>query len=397
MLTPEAAWQIIDSELSPLSPESSNLRDSTGRVLAEAVPATVDMPPADVSAMDGYILGAGSRKTGDAWPVVATVAAGLPPDFDLEVDQAAKIMTGAVVPRGGDRVVPIELTDGGSEQVRIHQDTAGGAHIRRQGEVVKTGEPLLAAGDLLTPAAVSLLASHGYTSVAVPRRPRVSVLTTGDELVPVEVEPGPGQLRDSNSPFLASAGRGLGYDFKVLGIASDRRQDLETKIRQGLESDVLLLSGGVSKGEFDLVEDVLEDLGCRQLFDAVAIQPGKPLVVSKHERGWVFGLPGNPASVMVTFWLFVRPLLNRLQGHNDAFWRGALTAELTGDLTGAKGRDRFLTAEIDVKGGRLTALPQPPKGSHDVACYARGTALVRVRARQPPAKAGEACEILRIS
>ncbi|NJL27009.1 MAG: hypothetical protein HC897_03555, partial [Thermoanaerobaculia bacterium] len=140
-----------------------------------------------------------------------------------------------------------------------------------------------------------------------------------DEVVPPEAEPGLGQLRDSNTAFLLAAGDTLGLGFRSLGIAPDRTDELREKITEGLESDVLLLCGGVSMGEFDLVEDVLAELGCRKLFDQVAIQPGKPLVAARHAGGWVFGLPGNPASVMVTFWLFVRPLLRRLMGSADGF------------------------------------------------------------------------------
>jgi molybdopterin molybdotransferase len=224
--------------------------------------------------------------------------------------------------------------------------------------------------------------------------PEVAVLTTGDEVVEPEFEPGPGQLRDSNSAFLLAAGADLGLRFERLGIASDDLADLREKISRGLEADVLLLTGGVSMGDFDLVEDVLVEKGCETLVDAVSIQPGKPLVVAHHDRGWAFGLPGNPASVMVTFYLFVRPLLRRLLGFDDAFWHGAVTAELLAPLPGARSRDRFLPASIAFDRRRLLATPHPPTGSHDVVAYARGTALVRIRQGAAPAAAGDACEVL---
>jgi molybdopterin molybdotransferase len=271
---------------------------------------------------------------------------------------------------------------------------AEGAHIRRGGEVVRAGAPLLAPGDLLTPGAVSLLASHGVGEVAVHRRPAVAVLSTGDEVVPPEVTPAPGQLRDSNTAYLAAAGRAFHLDFRSLGIAPDRIGKLREMIAEGLRSDVLLLCGGVSMGEFDFVEEVLDQLGCETLFDRVAIQPGKPLVAARHRGGWVFGLPGNPASVMVTFQLFVRPLLRRLQGHDDGFWHGALDAELTDPLPAGKPRDRFLPATVRADGGRLLATPHPPRGSHDVVHYARGTALLRIRPHAAPTPAGGRCEIL---
>ena len=393
MLTPEEAWDLIERELEPLPAESTPRTAASGRILASDLAATADMPPADVSAMDGYVC-AGDVAAGTSLPVVATVAAGSPLDLRLEPGQAAKIMTGAVVPAGGDRVIPVEATDGGDESVVFHAAPEAGAHIRRGGEVVRAGAPLLSAGTLLTPGAVSLLASHGYASVPAIATPRVAVMTTGDELVPPERQPGAGQLRDSNTAFLLAAGGVSGLDFTSLGIASDDPGDLRRRIAEGLRSDVLLLCGGVSMGEFDLVEDVLAELGCRQLFDRVAIQPGKPVVAAVHDRGWVFGLPGNPASVMVTYWLFARPLIDRLRGLPGGFWHGALEATLDAPLPPGKSLDRFLPAEVTFADGAVRARPFPPQGSHDVVSYGCGTALVRIRPGAEPATAGESCEIL---
>lgn len=407
MIQPQEAWSRIDSYLHPLAAQPFARQDAVGLVLADALVATVDMPPADVSAMDGYALAgrpaAGppvseppDRRPPDRWPVVAVAAAGAPVDRVLFPGEAAKIMTGAVVPAGADRVVPVELSDGGTEQVSFERLTDPGAHIRRQGEVIRRGDALFAPGTLLTPGAISLLASHGIGTVSMHRPPRVAVLSTGDEVVPPDQEPGPGQLRDSNSAFLLAAGRTLGLDFEPLGIAPDERQELKRRIEQGLERDVTLLCGGVSMGDYDFVEEVLADLGCELLFDKVAIQPGKPLVVARRPRDgrWICGLPGNPASVMVTFWLFVRPLLRRLMGLADGYWQGALAATLAAPLPGAKARDRFLPAAIGFERGRIHAQPAAPRGSHDVATYGVGSALVKIPALSEPAVAGAPCEIL---
>ena len=170
----------------------------------------------------------------------------------------------------------------------------------------------------------------------------MAVLTTGDEVVLPTATPGPGQLRDSHTDFLLAAGTALRLDFESLGIATDRADNLGPLLRAGLERDVLLVCGGVSMGEFDLVEGTLIRLGCEVLFHGVNLQPGKPLLVARHGGGWVFGLPGNPASVMVTYWLFVRPLLRRLMGLPDAFWAGALRATLDAPLPAGAARDRFL-------------------------------------------------------
>ncbi len=407
MLTPEDAWKLIEDELEPLAPTQTPCREAVGRILAADLTATVDMPPADVSAMDGYIC-RGDVAAGTCLPVVATVAAGKTLDLRLEAGEAAKIMTGAVVPPGGDRVIPVEETDGGDHRVVLSAAPEQGAHIRRGGEVARAGEPLLAGGSLLTPGAVSPLASHGYASVPVIAAPDVAVMTTGDELVPPDQQPAAGQLRDSNTAFLLAAGSISGLSFRSLGIAPDHYGDLRERVARGLRSDVLLLCGGVSMGEFDLVEDVLAELGCKQLFDRVAIQPGKPLVAArlvpaKGKRniapeggtgGWVLGLPGNPASVMATYWLFAKPLIDRLQGLPGGFWHGALDATLDAPLPPGKGRDRFLQAEITFASGTVRARPCLPRGSHDTVSYGRGTALVRIRGDARPAAAGDRCEIL---
>ena len=431
-ISPEEAWRRIASRLAPLAAERLPRRAAAGRVLAEPLAATVDVPAGDVSAMDGYAL-AGAVTPGERRLVAATIAAGDPPGLTLPAGQAAHIMTGAPVPLGADRIVPIEATRplaegrdapgkaglaaGGAASVPggtgsrpgahpapgaavlLLAPAAAGDHIRRRAEVQRAGEPLLPAGARLTPGAMAVLATHGYDEVPVHRAPAVAVLATGDEVVPPEQVPGPGQLRDSHTDFLLAAGAALGLRFTSLGIAPDRAGELAERLAGGLAAaDVMLVCGGVSMGEFDLVEGVLERLGCQRHFDAVAIQPGKPLVFATHPRGVVFGLPGNPASVMVDFWLFVRPALARLAGRTDSWWRPALPATLAAPLPGAaSARDRFLPAEVDwgeaPDGGPL-AMPLPPKGSHDLAAYARANALVRVRAGAAPAPPGARCEIL---
>jgi molybdopterin molybdotransferase len=241
-----------------------------------------------------------------------------------------------------------------------------------------------------------LLATHGVRAVAAHRRPSVAFATTGDEVVAPECEPAPGQIRDSHSDFFRGACARLGLEARSLGIVPDRPEALRETIALGIaEHDVLLLSGGVSMGAFDLVEGVLAELGCRVLLDAVAIQPGKPMVAARHARGWVFALPGNPASAMVTFWLFVRPALRRLMGASDGYWHGALEAVLGRDLPGAKGRDLFLPGRARFgSAGQLEAWPLLPKGSHDVAAYGVGSLLIRVPARSEPTPAGERCSVL---
>jgi molybdenum cofactor synthesis domain-containing protein len=393
MIHPDEAWKRIAERLKPLPETMVPRRSAAGRVLARPFTATVDVPGLDVSAMDGYAL-PGPVPPGEPRQVSGIIVAGDPPGFRLEAPAVARIMTGAPVPAGADRVVPIEQTDGGKEAVVFHAEAQPGAHIRRRGEVLKAGDPFLPAGAPLTPGALSLIATHGYREIPIHRPPSVAVLTTGDEVVTPETEPAPGQLRDSHTDFLLAAGERIGLRFESLGIAPDRVDEIRTLVERGLRSDVLLLCGGVSMGELDLVEGVLAGLGCETHFDAVAIQPGKPLVFATHPGGLVFGLPGNPASVMVSFWLFVRPALRRLMGIEEDWWSGALAGVLEAPLPGSKNRDRFLSATVRTQDGQLRVTPHPPIGSHDLAAYGQGTALVRVRAGAEPALAGDACEVV---
>lgn len=401
-LPPEQAWRRIAERLKPLPEESVERRRAGGRVLTQSLLSRVDVPPSDVSAMDGYAV-SGEVALGVPREVAGTIAAGSPPGFDLRPPAVARIMTGAPVPEAADRVIPVEKTERlerpeplgrETERVVFRGDVAPGEHIRRHGEILRVGDLALPAGALLTPGALSLVATHGYAEVAVHRLPTLALLATGDEVVPPESEPAPGQLRDSHTDFLLAATRLQGIRGEPLGIAPDRVEALRPLIARGLERDVLLLSGGVSMGEFDLVEGVLEDLGCEVIFDGVAIQPGKPLVFATHPGGIVFGLPGNPASVMVNFWLFVRPALRILSGHRDSWWGSALKAELAAPLPGSAARDRFIPAEVASREGGLVATPFPPKGSHDLDAYARGNGLVRIEAGSLPRGVGEACEVL---
>ncbi len=392
MISPEDAWLRLEPFLTPLPSERLARQRAHGRVLAEPTEAAVDVPATDVSAMDGYAVS--GKVAGNRLPVAGTVAAGDPPGGQCPPGAAMRIMTGAPVPAGADRVVPVELTDGGAETVAFHEDVAAGGHIRRRAEIVAAGDPLLPAGAVVTPGALALLATHGLGELVVHRAPSVRLLVTGDEVVPADRHPEPGQLRDSHTDFLLAAGRGMGLEFEALGIAPDRREALSVAIATGLEADVLLLTGGVSKGEYDYVEEVLDGFGCQTLFDAVAVQPGKPLVAAQHSRGLVFGLPGNPGSVMTSFWLFVRPALRRLMGRDDGYWHGSLAGVLAAPLPGAKGRDRFLPAAVEIAAGVARVRPIASRGSHDLMASAGGDALVRVPAGAAPTLAGAACRYL---
>jgi molybdopterin molybdotransferase len=271
--------------------------------------------------------------------------------------------------------------------------------VRRRGEIVRRGALLLGPGEPLGSGALALLAAHGREEVLVHPAPRVALLVTGDEVVPPSAEPGPGQLRDTHSDFLLAAVAGCGASLEPLGIAGDRPEVLREGIRGGLGHDVLLITGGVSRGEFDFVEGVLAELGFRTLFDQVAIQPGKPLVAmvpAASDGPLVFGLPGNPASVMVSFWLLVRPALRRLQGHPAECWQGAVAATTTVPLPGTGERDRFVPGRLAWIDGIPSVTPALTRGSHDLAAFAHADALVRIPAGSRPSPAGTSCSVLPI-
>jgi len=387
-IRPEEAWRRLEPFLAPLPGEVVARRRSWRRVLAAPLDARTDVPAHDVAAMDGYAVGPAPQPT---LPVAATIAAGDAPGFELHPRTAVRIMTGAPVPEGADRVVPVELTDGGTERVVLRDGTPSGAHIRRRGEVVRAGQPLLATGTVVTPGALATLATHGIPMVLVHRQPTVAVVTTGNEVVPPGVEPRSGQLRDSHTDFLLAAGRGLGLEFDSLGISADDPAVLAERISSGMRSDVLIVGGGVSMGAFDWVASVLERTGCELLFHNVAMQPGKPLLAARHAGGLVFGLPGNPNSVMATFSLFVRPALRRLLGYDDGFWRCATQGVLAGALPGAAARDRFLPARLVAGDGPARLAPIAVRGSHDMNAFAAAQALIRIPAGSAPKAAGDPC------
>ncbi|QQR73741.1 MAG: molybdopterin molybdotransferase MoeA [Holophagales bacterium] len=393
LLTPEEGWRRLESHLAPLPAEWVPRRAARGLVLAAPLATLTDLPPTDVSAMDGYAF-AGEVVAGDERRVDGRVAAGDRPGQLLAEGGALRIMTGAPVPLDADRIAPFEWTDRGRETVRFARAVPRGESIRRQAEVCRAGEPLLAAGQVLTPGVLSLLASQGYERVPAPRRPSVAILATGDEVVAPEAVPAPGQLRDSHSDFLLAVLDALGVPAVSLGISRDDPEELAARVANGLEHDLLLLCGGVSAGELDLVGQALERAGCETIFDGLAMQPGKPLVVARHARGLAFGLPGNPGSAMVAWWLFVRPALRRLLGHADRFWSGSLAAIAGEPIPRGKNRDRFLPARLRRTDGGLVATLVPSRGSHDLPSYAAAEALLRIAPGVDATPVGGICDIL---
>ncbi|MFG0333654.1 MAG: gephyrin-like molybdotransferase Glp [Maioricimonas sp. JB049] len=389
MLTVDQAWERISQEVTPREPEERELSEAAGHVLANDVTSAVDSPPFDKALMDGYAV----RFADLAEPpvdlrVVDEVTAGRTPQMPVGAGEAIRIMTGAPLPDGADAVVPVEDTtfDEASQRVTITVAPGGeGANLARRGAAMRAGEPVLTAGRLLRPQEIGLLAELGQAQVSVRQRPVISVLATGDELVPYSQQPGKGQIRNSNEPMLTVQITEAGATPRPLGIARDDRDELAAAVRSGLEADILCLSGGVSAGKLDLVPSVLEQAGVREVFHKVAVKPGKPLWfgvldgdrTADGRPRFIFGLPGNPVSSMVCFELFVRMAVWRLQGDPEAAPR-RLPATIVEPFQIRGDRRTFLPVRLSVTAGGLEAIPVPWQGSFDLRATVDADGLLDV-------------------
>ena len=345
--------------------------DAAGRVLAESIAADRDYPPFARSARDGFAVR--SADLPGELRIIGEVRAGEGFRGSLGAGETVEIMTGAPLPSGADSVVMVEHAVRNGDLVRIDHTANAGDNFNAQGLEAAGGSVVLKPGQRLGFAEIALLAMVGRERVQVYRQPRVAIVPTGDELVEAGEQPLPFQIRNSNAWSLAVQARRAGAVPEIIGIARDNYESTRTLIERGLQSDLLLLSGGVSAGKYDIVEKVLGDLGARFVFDRVAIQPGQPLVFGEVRGKFFFGLPGNPASTMVTFEAFARAAIELLGGAAEA--RFPLTrARLTSDFRQRPGLTRFLPARLSADGARIT--PEAWRGSGDVAALARANAFL---------------------
>lgn len=375
--------------------ETVTLLESFRRVLAETVSLDCDQPPFARSMRDGFAL-----RTEDVQfaPVllrcIGEVRAGEMTESPLRRGESMQIMTGAPVPEGANAVVMVENTDRPSDdQVQVLKSVREGENIAAKGSERRAGDTVLRPGRRISTFEAAVLASAGKAKVLVYRRPVVAILATGDELVAVEAVPGAGQIRNSNSFSLYGQVLKSGAIPLMLDTAGDNLPDLRRQIRRGLEADVLLVSGGVSMGKYDLVEPVFEELGVMVHFESVSMRPGKPTVFATWKDRWVFGLPGNPLSTFVAFELFVRPVLGALQGLPAAdlpVVRGLLQAE----VVERSGRSAFLPARVSSGSGTLEISPVNWKGSADVFGAVESNGLLIVPAQAVRLTKGETVEAL---
>ncbi len=374
----EARTLLLDAVAS-LPSVDAPLEAALGRTLVERIVADRDFPPTDRSAMDGFAVRATDcAEPGSPLSVTGEVRAGQDANATfLGAGDAVRIFTGGVIPRGADAVVMVELTeeDRIAGTVFVTERPETGQHIRRQGEDLRTGVTVLEAGTVVRAAEVAALAAVGRTRVGVVRLPRVAVMSTGDEVVEVDASPAPHQVRNSNARMLLAQLQAMGVVARYLGIARDDRATLDEMIAVGLTADVLVLTGGVSVGEYDLVGAALIRAGCEVLFHNVAMRPGKPIVAATRGECLVLGLPGNPVSAFTGFHVFVAPALRKLMGHPEPV-TAPLRAVLVAPLRRRPGRWTYHLAHLRWHEGKPLVVPVTSASSGDVLSLVRANAFI---------------------
>jgi molybdopterin molybdotransferase len=374
--------------------ETSSLSDALGRVLSQPIIADRDYPPFNRSTRDGFaVRSADLAAPGAALEIVGEIRAGASFAGAIGPGQCAEIMTGAAVPEGADAVVMIEHTHVAGARMRSDRVAEAGQNIAPRGCEARAGEVLLAAGTRMGVAEIGVAAQVGAARVEVAARPRVAILSTGDEAVGVADAVGPFEIRNSNAVSVAALVGMAGGAAVALGNAADNSDVLHGHIEKALSSaDVLVMSGGVSAGKYDLVEPVLKVMGTEIFFDAVAIRPGRPAVFARCRGVWIFGLPGNPASTIVTFELFVRPAIELLQGA-EPMALPFMAAQLTAAVRQKAALTHFLPARLTWTAEGVPQVTELPwKSSGDIVALARANGFLLVRPERLEMAAGEWAE-----
>src|SRR5687767_6786246 len=384
MISVIEAIQLVVSKASALPAETIQLPEAVGRILAEDIIADSDLPPFDRAQMDGYAVRAADVETTPArLRIVGESAAGAGWHHEMKAGEAVRIMTGAPVPRGADSVQQVELTRelNGAGTVEILESVALGRSIVRQAAEIRAGETVLRAGEEINAQAIATLASFGYPTVKVGRQPRVAVMATGSELVNVDQKPARDQIRDSNNYTIEAYARLAGAAVERVPLAGDDTELLKKQMAAALERcDMLITSGGVSMGVYDFTKTAFRELGAEIFFERVALRPGKPTVFGKIGDKLIFGLPGNPVSVAVTFNLFARTAIRAMQGATEKTLP-EVTTVLERNIKASPDRESYLPAVLRTdEDGKLLAEPLKWGGSSDFVSFARANGLIIVPA-----------------
>lgn len=400
MITVAESIAIIKEKSHLLPAEHIAIADALGRILAEDIVADSDLPPFNRAQMDGYaVLSSDLATVPVRLRIVGEAAAGLGWHHEMKSGEAVRIMTGAPVPAGADSVQKVETTrefDHGAT-VEIEKATKPGQYIVPCAAEVRSGETVLLKGEEINAAMMAALASFGYSEVKVGLRPRVSVIATGSELVTVNKKPGLDQIRDSNSYSLGAYATLAGASVERLPLAGDDQNALQKTVAAALaRCDMLILSGGVSMGVYDFTKSALVALGAEIFFERVSLRPGKPTVFARLGETLIFGLPGNPVSVSVTFNLFARTALRAMQGARAAALSFE-TAILANDVKGSIERESYVPARLETNDqGHLLAVPLKWGGSSDFVAFTSATALINISAGVKTREAGRRVKVVRL-
>jgi len=393
LISIEEALRLVLERVERLPSESADIEAAFGRVLAETALSAVDLPPFDSSAMDGFALR--SSDTPGRLPVVHRIPAGAPAPRSLEAGEAMGIATGAVVPEGADAVIPFEYVVEHDNSIEIEHGVEQGANVRPAGGDIGVGETVVEAGARLEARHLAALAAAGIPVVRVARRPRAAVVVTGSELRSPGEALAPGQIYEANGILLEAQLASAGAEVERASAVVDEEAAHRTALERGLAADVLVTSGGVSVGPHDLVRSILAELGVEGVFWGVSVKPGKPISFGVAGDRLVFGLPGNPVSVLVGFELFVRPALLALQGSAEPgprFERGVLGSQLTRNFV----RDELVRARVQPGSDGPVVEPLAGRESHMIARAAGADALILIPRGNGDLGAGQAVEYLRL-
>jgi len=398
MISVDQALAITLERVETLGTETVPLEEALGRVLAEEIIADIDLPPFDRARMDGFAVRSSDVTTSPVrLRVIGEIAAGATFDGTLESGEAIKIFTGAPLPAGADAVQKVEVTEVDGDTVLIKEPVKAGQFITPHASEVGKSEVVAVSGRRIGPAEMAVLASFGYERVSVGLRPRVAVISTGSELIEVSAKPSGAQIRNSNSYTLASYAEQEGAIVRNLGTVTDTEEATRRVLLEAsADSDMVISSGGVSMGDYDLVKIALKNIGAEIYFDKVTIRPGKPTVFGRRGPTWYFGLPGNPVSTSVTFNVFARPAIRKMQGDKSPLPQTVL-ATLSRALRDTSSRRSYLPARLYFDGGRAVAESLRWGGSSDLVAFMNANALIVVGEEVHEIDAGELVEVLRLS
>jgi len=380
MISVDTAVKIVTDVTRPLPSKTVPFESASGLCLAEDVRSDIDMPPFNRSAMDGYaVIAKDTASAPVELTVIENIAAGYMPKKKVSYGQASKIMTGAAVPEGADAVVKVEETEDLStnNRVKILRSIDRGRNISKLGEDMKVGQIVLRKGIPIRPQEIGILATVGKSQVEVYSAPAIGIISTGDELVDINTRPSAAQIRNSNGYSVAAQARRMTADVELLGIVKDTKDEISRIMHSGLQKDILILSGGVSMGEYDLVGDVMKDLGTQIYFEKVALRPGKPVIFGKKDSTFIFALPGNPVASFVTFELFIYPAIRKMMGF-AALHRITVKASLEVEILVKRKRREYRPAFLRMHNNQWFVSPVEWHGSADLLSTTRANCLLIV-------------------